>query len=155
MRKLTYTRPPSDEIELCWRKADDLTLHAKRAIYLFRRHGSREILLIGKAYRQSLKVRWNCPSKKRFERLARKEHIKVAPLIASAFTKRHITPKLIDDIERLLIFLVQPRWNGPLKQSCTLHHRVLIVKCSGEWPYPKTEFSYCSDLPHTLFIASK
>jgi hypothetical protein len=155
MRRLKYVRPPSEDVELYWRKADDLTLHARRAIYLFRRYGSREILLIGKAYRQSLKNRWNCPSKKRLDKLARKEHIKIAPLIASPFTKKRITPKLIDDIERLLIFLVRPRWNGPGKQSCTLHHRVLVVKCSGEWPYPRAEFSYRNDLPHTLFIASK
>lgn len=155
MRQLNFARQPTEDIELCWRRADDLTIDSRRAIYLWRRQGTREILYIGKAYKQSLKSRWNCPSKKRLDRLAKREKVVIRPLIASVFTKQAKTSHLFDDIERLLIFLVQPRWNVTLKSSCTLQHHTLIVKCSGDWSYPRTEFRYCNDLPHALFIASE
>src|ERR1700677_2251324 len=48
--------------------------------------------------------------------------------------------KLIQDIERLLIFLVRPALNEKGRLSCALHHREPTVTCTGEWPYPRGVF---------------
>jgi hypothetical protein len=55
VRVLKYRREPTDEVELYWRLADDLTLQASRALYLFRNQRGREILYIGKAYHQTIR----------------------------------------------------------------------------------------------------
>ncbi len=65
-----------------------------------------------------------------------------------------LTPQLINDVERLLIFLLNPRWNGPGKVTCRLHHRELTVKCSGEWPHPRTIFTYYDKFPFSLAYGS-
>ncbi len=154
-RGAQFRKAPTETIELYWRFADELTQHSKRAMYLFRKQNGREILYIGKAYYQSIKHRWECKAKGRLAKLARKEKVQLRPFIAGVHTSRKITPKLLDDIERLLIFLVRPRWNVPRKQSCTLHHRDLVIRCSGYWPYPRTEFSYYDDFPWELSFRSR
>jgi len=150
-----FKTPPTELLQLFWQPADALTQHSKRALYFFRKQNGREILYIGKAYYQTIKNRWECKSKDRLGKLARKEKITLRPFIAGVHTSRRLTPELFDDIERLLIFLVRPRWNGPLKLSCTLHHRDLVIECSGDWPYPRTEFSYYNDFPWELSFTSK
>jgi hypothetical protein len=61
----------------------------------------------------------------------------------------------VDDVERLLIFLVDPLWNRTGKSTCRLHHRNLVVKCTGEWPHRRTTFSYCDDFPFSLSYTSE
>jgi hypothetical protein len=151
-RKLNFREEPTRDVQLFWRRADDLTIRSTHALYLIRRFGTRSILYIGKADRQSFKARWNCRSKNRWRPLERKG-VRLAPLVAGLFTSRVVTPKLIQDVERLLIFLVQPALNEKGKLSCALHHRELRVTCTGEWPYPRGVFSYCDNLPHSLEIS--
>jgi hypothetical protein len=155
MSSLNYRREPTDEIELHWRLADKLTLRATHALYLFRKLRGREILYIGKAERQTIGSRWSCQSKKWLERLAKREGIGTKPLITGFHATRRITPHLIDDVERLLIFLIGPRWNGPGKETCRLYHRHLVVSCSGEWPHPRTTFEYLDDFPSSLSYSSE
>ena len=155
MVKLTYREAPSDEVVLHWHLADPLTIQATRALYLFRKERGREILYIGKADRQTLHSRWSCRSKGRLAKLERKEKIRLRPLITGFHTKRRVTPQLIDDVERLLIFLVQPRWNHPGKETCRLHHRDLFVRCDGDWPHRRTPFWYSDDFPNLLSYGSE
>lgn len=154
-RALQYRHGPTDDVVLFWQVADNLSLQACQAVYFFRNQRSREILYIGKAYRQTIKARWFCQSKARLERLARKEGITTTSLIAGFHTARRITPYLVDDIERLLIFMLQPRWNGPGKASCQLHYRDLVVICNGAWPHRRSKFSYRCNLPFSLTYGSE
>ena len=154
MRRFEYLRKPTEDIELFWQAGDHLTVQATNAMYLFRKKGTREILYIGKACRQSVKQRWLCRSKNRLDKLARKEGVVMRPFVAGFHTTRRLTPQLINDVERLLIFLLNPRWNGPGKVTCRLHHRELTVKCSGEWPHPRTIFTYYDKFPFSLAYGS-
>jgi hypothetical protein len=145
--------PATDEIQLYWRKADELTLYSTRALYLVRRKGSRAISYIGRAGRQSVKARWKCRSKDKWAELER-DGTTFAPLVCGLFTTRKITPKLIQDVERLLIFMIQPILNSKGRTSCVLYHRELTVTCAGEWPYPRSTFHYRNNLPHSLVMSS-
>jgi len=147
MSALKYRRAPTDEVELYWRIPDELTIQATRALYMFRKKNGRAILYIGKAARQTVRGRLMCRSKDRLIELAGKDGRVVRPFLAGLFTTRRQTPKLIDDVERLLIFLIRPGWNGPGRKTCRLHHRSLVVVCSGEWPHPRTRFEYHDSLP--------
>jgi hypothetical protein len=155
VRGATYRESPTEEVLLYWELANPLSIQAKRGLYLFRRQNGREILYIGRAYRQSIGSRWQCPSKERLARLAKKEKTQVRPLVAGLHTSRKLTPKLIDDVERILIFLVQPRWNMPGKLTCSIQHRELVVKCEGAWPHPRSTFRYSNDFPHLISYSSE
>jgi hypothetical protein len=155
MRPLKYSREPTETVELCWQVPDALRIQASNAIYFFRRKRGRGILYIGKAGRQTVKGRLFCRSKDRLRELAKRDGGEVRPFVAALFTKRPVTRKLVDDVERLLIFLVDPPWNRPGKLTCRLHHRELVVKCTGEWPHPRTTFSYCDDFPFSLSYKSE
>lgn len=76
------------------------------------------------------------------------------PLVAGFHTSRPLTPQLINDVERLLIFLLSPRWNGPGKRTCRLHHHEITVKCLGEWPHQRTVFTYYDEFPFSLAFGS-
>jgi hypothetical protein len=130
---------------------DDMTKDCFRALYFYRAYRTRKILYIGKAYRQSIKDRWNCPSKQKIVRRG----VTVRPFVTGFHTSRRLTPQLFDDVERLLIFLVQPEKNRHHKESCRLHHKRLDVECLGEWPYPRYRFSYNANLPFSLSFSSK
>jgi hypothetical protein len=54
MMKPQYVGKATDDIFLFWEMPSHLTMQVKNAIYFFRKHGSREILYIGKAGRQSV-----------------------------------------------------------------------------------------------------
>ena len=136
-------------------QADDMTIRSTRALYLVKPFGGREVLYIGKADRQCLRDRWNCRSKNRWSKFERKEKKRLAPLVTGFFTTRPVTKNLIEDVERLLIFLVQPRLNRSGKQSCRLHHRSLVVRCGGLWPHSRTTFTYHNELPLLLRISSE
>jgi hypothetical protein len=153
-RQFRYRKKPDEGVELFWQEGDALTIQATKAIYLLRRWRSREILYIGKASRQSVGRRWLCRSKGRLHKLAKKEHVQMCPLVAGLHTSRRITPQLIDDVERLLIFLLNPRWNGPGKLACRLHHRELVVRCSGGWPHQRKLFTYFDEFPFKLEYGS-
>jgi hypothetical protein len=154
-RRVNYVREPTEIVELFWRPPDSLTIQSRRALYYLRPRGRTGIMYIGKAGRQSIKNRIYCPSKGWLEKIMRKEKLAMRPFVASIHTTRIVTPKLIDDIERLLIFLVQPQWNRTGKQTCRLHHRELVVECNGQWSHPRSRFSYCDDFPHSLTYGSE
>jgi hypothetical protein len=154
-RAFEHRREPTDDVELFWRPPDELTIQAKRAIYFFRKKGSRAILYIGKADRQTVKKRLACRSKDRLWTTGGGEKIVLRPFVAGLYTRRRVTPSLIDDVERLLIFFVSPSGNGPGKASCRLHHRDLVVRCYGDWPQPRKTFSYSNDFPFSLTYASE
>ena len=63
---------------------------------------------------------------------------------------RPVTKDLIEDVEKLLIFLLEPRWNDVGKASCRLRHRNLKVICNGEWPHARNTFTYCNKFPRKL-----
>jgi hypothetical protein len=153
-RQFRYRKKPDEVVELFWQEGDALTIQATKAIYLLRRRRTREILYIGKASRQSVGGRWLCPSKGRLHKLAKQEHAQMCPLVAGLHTSRRITAQLIGDVERLLIFLLNPRWNGPGKLTCRLHHRELVVRCSGEWPHRRALFTYLDEFPFKLEYSS-
>jgi hypothetical protein len=154
--KLNFRDAPTEEIILSWHLADGLTLQGKKALYLYRRVKGKKILYIGKACSQTIYRRFACPSKSRLGKLFRHERGGlIKPLIANFHTSRALTPQLIDDVERLLIFLVQPEGNGPGKQSCQLYHRSLDVRCDGEWPHPRNRFWYKNDFPAVLAYGSE
>lgn len=155
MKRARYRSEPTEDIELFWQLADNLSVQASQAVYMFRKERGREILYIGKAFRQSIKQRWVCRSKARLGKLARKERITLRPLVAGFHTKLRLTPHLVDDVERLLIFMTQPRWNRPGMKSCSLHHRRLTVKCTGQWPYPRSIFTYLNDLPRSFELTAR
>jgi len=154
-RTLNFRSEPTSEIELFWQPVDPLVLQARNALYLIRESRSREVLYIGKSGRQTIKGRLLCQSKDRLARLAREEGSSLKPLVAGFHTSRRLTPQLIDDVERLLIYLVQPRGNVRGKNTCRLHHRDLVVRCSGEWPHPRTSFEYHDDFPLSLIYRSE
>ena len=155
MSSLNYRREPTNEVELYWRPPDELTIQATRALYLFRHRTNRQILYVGKASRQSVKSRLMCRSKERLIELAGKDGRTVRPFLAGLFTTRRQTPELIDDVERLLIFLIAPKWNKSGKSTCRLHHRDLVVNCSGIWPHPRARFEYHNGLPFSLYYGSE
>lgn len=151
-RVMTFKGKPTRAIRLHWRIPDDMTMHSTRAVYLMRKPGTRTIQYIGKAYRQSLLKRWECGSK---DKWAGQKGPHYAPLVSGLFTTRKITPELINDVERLLIFMVQPILNHKGKSSCRLHHRELTIHCAGAWPYPRTTFAYRDFLPHSLEFSAR
>jgi hypothetical protein len=154
-RTLNFRSEPTTEIELFWEPVDQLALQARNALYLCRKLRGRKVLYIGKSVRQTIKGRFLCPSKDRLARLAREEGVSLRPLVAGFHTSRRLTPQLIDDVERLLIYLVEPCWNVRGKNTCRLHHRDLVVRCSGEWPHPRTSFEYHDDFPLSLIYRSE
>jgi hypothetical protein len=154
-RRLKHRREPTKDVELFWRLPDELTIQAKRAVYFFRRKGSRAILYIGKADRQTVRSRLFCRSKDGLLKPARDDRGGVKVFVAGLYTTRPVTPALIDDVERLLIFMVHPSGNRTGKASCRLHHRDLVVRCAGEWPHPRTVFSYANDFPRSLSYGSE
>ena len=139
MTSLNYSREPTETVELCWQVPDALRIQARNTLYFFRRKRGRAILYIGKAGRQTVKARLFCPSKDRLRKLGQHDGGEVRPFVA----------------ERLLIFLVDPLWNRTGKSTCRLHHRNLVVKCTGEWPHRRTTFSYCDDFPFSLSYTSE
>jgi hypothetical protein len=96
-----------------------------------------------------------CRPKDRLIELAGKEGRVVRPFLAGLFTTRRQTPELIDDVERLLIFLLAPEWNRSGKITGRLHHRDLVVICSGEWSHPRIRFEYHDGFPFSLCYSSE
>ena|SRR5882724_11924363 len=116
--------------------------------------GGRKVLYIGKAGKQSINARFKCRSKDRWVKKGIKSDTLLVPLVAGFTTTRTATAELIKDVEKLLIFLVQPELNGPHKKSLTLHYSDILVECDGLWPHPSKFFSYYRDLPRLLVMYS-
>ena len=153
--KLIYRSEPTQEVDLFWESANPLNIRSTSALYLLKNPRAGKILYIGKAGSQTIRDRWLCRSKDRIAKLARKERIRVRPLVAGLHTSRRLTSELVNDVERLLIFLVQPRWNRMGMDTCRLHHRELVVNCSGKWPLRRYRFSYLDDFPSELRYRSE
>lgn len=154
-RILKYREKKTDDILLNWERPTTLTLSSSRCLYLMRVFRGRKILYIGKAGKQSVNARFKCQSKDRWVGKGIEADTELAPFVAGLFTSRRVTPKLIADVERLLIFFIQPPLNKPGRCSLSLHHREVNIRCQGQWPHPMTEFSYCRDLPRLLAISSR
>jgi|ERR1022692_356041 hypothetical protein len=153
--KFVYRREPNEEVDLFWEGANPLNIGSKPALYLLKNPRGGAILYIGKAGSQTIRDRWLCRSKDRIVKLARKEKIEFRPLVAGLHTSRPKSKQLISDVEKLLIFMVQPRWNKMGLDTCRLHHRELVVNCSGSWPFPRWRFSYLDDFPVELHYLAK
>lgn len=143
MVRFGYREKPNKTVQILWREADPALLQINKALYMYRTLRGRTILLIGKAGRETIRQRWTCPSKDRVNRLAKKEGIKhVRPFIGILFTVLPITHSLVHDVEKLLIFHVQPRWNQTGKQSYTMARPNLTVERRGWWPHREWSFQH-------------
>jgi hypothetical protein len=128
-----------DRVEVHWVTADENLVRDLRGLYRF--DYGRETLLIGKADKQTPWRRWNCHSKDGFKEWALSEGIsQVRPLLGEIYTDSRLTAQLLEDVEKLLIFRVQPRGNVSAKQSFTLSRR-LTVRCTGLWHHKTRTFA--------------
>ena len=150
-RELKTLRPPTEEVNLFWEVANVLNLRSTLALYLLTKRGGRKIMYIGKAGSQTIRSRLLCASKERLS----KKRVECRVLVAGLQTSRRVTKKLVDDVERLLIFLVQPEWNRVGKRSCRLHHQELIVNCDGKWPLRQSRYSCLDEFPLELHYRSE
>jgi hypothetical protein len=150
-RELKTLEAPTEEVNLFWEVANVLNLRSTPALYLLTKRGGRKVMYIGKAVSQTVRSRLLCASKERLS----KKRVECCVLVAAPHTSRNVTKKLVDDIERLLIFLVQPEWNRVGKQSCRLHHRELIVNCDGKWPLRQHQYYCLDEFPFELHYRSE
>jgi hypothetical protein len=158
IRNVRYRKEPTTDICLHWVRCCNTTKQVKRTLYAIVKPGTTKILYLGKAYGSSVWDRWQCTNKLNIGKRCGmpKGDLNIGPLIAMIHTSLTTTPKLIDDIERLLLFILQPCGNEKCVDSINLYHRELIVECSGDWPRrnPKT-FYYQNELPNKLIVGSE
>ncbi len=122
---------------------DDDAMRWTVALYAIVEPSSGDIVYIGKADRSSVRARWRrCGAKADVwdwcERAYRsREHAFYVGELDSGATR--LTRQLVEDVESLLIFRLQPSGNLQSKKSRIRRPGMLVV-CSGDWPSKRRRF---------------
>lgn len=129
----------SPDIIIQWRllQPNDEGWSSLRCLYAYITTSKKEILYIGKAWSVTVRDRWNRASKDNFWNDIERErrifkHLVLIGHITLSYSGR-LTPKLLADIESLLIMGEQP-WGNIQSRESRIARPGLIVKCEGKWP---------------------
>jgi len=134
-------------IRLHWRYTaddDDPRWKYQRALYAYLAPVRRAIYYIGKCYGTTVRQRWNYDAKSDVWDCISKRTRNHRPIVAEFELPEgmNLTKELVDDIECLLIFRIQPACNVQCKSSRGSYRRpgMKLVCLGNAWPLSERTF---------------
>ena len=116
--------------------SDETLWNVCRVLYAYISPENGEILYIGKADKCSVRERWNYSAKNKFWDWANEVRgLNAHSLIVGDLlleNGKKFSSQLLDDVESLLIFKLQPQGNEKSRKSRISRHGMKIV-CQGDW----------------------
>lgn len=113
--------------------------NARYVIYAYTHPKEDEILYIGKCLSTTVRSRWNAKDKLdnfwshlENERGIYKHGILVGEI--SIKERKEFSDTLLDDIEKILIYIIEPWGNIQCVNSISTNHKLKII-CEGDWTF--------------------
>ena len=123
--------------------ATDHRWEERRCLYAYVAPASSEILYVGKAWGVTVRGRWQYSAKDHFwNDLERDRGILAHRAILGEVVLppgKRLSPKLLSDIESLLIHRIKP-WGNIQSRSSRISRPGFVVACRGSWPNSKSMF---------------
>lgn len=134
------------KIDIHWKYADNDTdeiLQYRQVLYAYTDNLGKEIIYIGKADSCSVKERLGGTHKKGvFKYLETSLNFKEYGISVGMFDlpeNKRLSPKIISDVESLLIYALKPKANIQSVNSRTSRPGIEVI-CYGDWPHEYNHF---------------